>query len=73
LTRGIKSYIIPDRKRGIMTTTLILIQMLMGFVCAFLGVIVMFHSGEVWLGFGITILGFFAVLRALHHRDTYAK
>ena len=56
-----------------MTTTLILIQLLMGFVCAFLGVIVMFHSGEVWLGFAITLVGFFAVLRALHHRDTYAK
>ena len=56
-----------------MTTTLILIQLLMGFVCAFLGVIVMFHSGEVWLGFGITILGFFAVLRALHHRDNYGR
>jgi len=72
LTRGIKSYIIPDRKRGIMTTTLILIQMLMGFVCAFLGVILMFHS-DVWLGFGITLVGFYGVLRALHHRDTYAK
>ena len=56
-----------------MTTTLILIQLLMGFVCAFLGVIVMFHSGEVWLGFGITLVGFYAVLRSLHHRDTYCK
>ena len=35
-----------------MTTTLILIQLLMGFVCAFLGVILMFHSGDVWIGFG---------------------
>jgi hypothetical protein len=56
-----------------MTTTLILIQLLMGFVCAFLGVIVMFHSGEVWLGFGITLVGFYAVLRSLHHRDNYCK
>ena len=47
-----------------MTTTLILIQMLMGFVCAFLGVIVMFHSGEVWLGFAIILVGFYAVIRA---------
>ena len=34
---------------------LILISLLAGFVLAFLGVIVMFHSGEVWLGLGISL------------------
>ena len=49
---------------------LILIQLLAGFVLAFLGVIVMFHSGEVWLGLGISLVGFYAVLRAAN-RETY--
>ena len=48
---------------------LILIQLLAGFVLAFLGVIIMFHMYEVWLGLGITLVGFYAVLRALHRRD----
>jgi len=45
---------------------LILIQLLAGFVLAFLGVIIMFHLGEVWLGLGITLVGFYAVIRAVH-------
>ena len=45
---------------------LILIQLLAGFVLAFLGVIIMFHMYEVWLGLGITLVGFYAVIRALH-------
>ena len=48
---------------------MILIQLLAGFVLAFLGVIVMFHSGEVWLGFAITLVGFYAVIRAIHRSD----
>ena len=43
---------------------LILIQLLAGFVLAFLGVIIMFHLGEVWLGLGISLVGFYAVIRA---------
>ena len=43
---------------------LILIQLLAGFVLAFLGVIIMFHLYEVWLGLGITLVGFYAVIRA---------
>ena len=43
---------------------LILIQLLAGFVLAFLGVIIMFHMYEVWLGLGITLVGFYAVIRA---------
>ena len=43
---------------------LILIQLLAGFVLALLGVIIMFHSGEVWLGLGISLVGFYAVIRA---------
>ena len=46
---------------------LILIQLLAGFVLAFLGVIIMFHLYEVWLGLGITLVGFYAVIRAVHH------
>jgi uncharacterized membrane protein len=46
---------------------LILIQLLAGFVLAFLGVIIMFHMYEVWLGLGITLVGFYAVIRAVHH------
>ena len=53
-----------------MTRTLILISLLAGFVLAFLGVIVMFHSGEVWMGFGITLVGFYAVIRSVH-RSSY--
>ena len=49
-----------------MTRTLILISLLAGFILAFLGVIVMFHSGEVWMGFGITLVGFYAVIRSVH-------
>ena len=49
---------------------LILIQLLAGFVLAFLGVIVMFHSNEVWLGFGITLVGMYAVIRATTRDET---
>tara|TARA_B100001245_G_C22479904_1_gene244756 strand:+ start:180 stop:356 length:177 start_codon:yes stop_codon:yes gene_type:complete len=47
-----------------MTRTLILISLLAGFVLALLGVIIMFHSGEVWLGLGISLVGFYAVIRS---------
>ena len=53
-----------------MTKTLILIQLLVGFITAFLGVIVMFHSGEVWLGFAITLVGMYAVIRATTRDET---
>ena len=49
-----------------MTRTLILISLLAGFILAFLGVIIMIHSGEVWLGLGISLVGFYAVIRATH-------
>ena len=49
-----------------MTRTLILISLLAGFILAFLGVIIMIQSGEVWLGLGITLVGFYAVIRATH-------
>ena len=52
-----------------MTRTLLLISLLAGFVLAFLGVIIMFHSGEVWLGLGITLVGFYAVLRSGHRYE----
>ena len=45
---------------------LILIQLLAGFVLAFLGVIIMFHLYEEWLRLGITLVGFYAVIRAVH-------
>ena len=48
----------------IMTRTVLLISLLAGFVLAFLGVIIMFHSGEVWLGLGISLVGFYAVIRS---------
>ena len=43
---------------------LILIQLLAGFVLAFLGVIIMFYVSEVWLGLGVALVGFYAVIRA---------
>ena len=49
-----------------MTRTLILISLLAGFILAFLGVIIMIHSGEVWLGLGISLVGFYAVIRSTH-------
>ena len=48
---------------------LILIQLLAGFILAFLGVIIMFHMYEVWLGFAIILVGMYAVLRAVHRKD----
>jgi hypothetical protein len=51
---------------------ILIIQVLAGFVLAFLGVIVMFHSGEVWLGFAITLVGFYAVIRAIHRSQNAA-
>ena len=53
-----------------MTRTLILIQLLVGFITAFLGVIVMFYSGEIWLGLGITLVGMYAVIRATTRDET---
>ena len=52
---------------------LILIQLLAGFVLAFLGVIIMFHMYEVWLGLGITLVGFYAVIRAVHRDNITVK
>ena len=49
-----------------MTRTLILISLLAGFVLAFLGVIIIIHSNEVWLGLGISLVGFYAVIRSTH-------
>ena len=45
---------------------LILIQLLAGFILAFLGVVIMFHIQEVWLGFAIILVGLYAVIRAVH-------
>ncbi len=45
---------------------LILIQILAGFILAFIGVIMMLDLGEVWLGLAITLVGFYAVIRAVH-------
>ena len=47
---------------------LILIQLLAGFVLAFLGVIVMFHL-HVWSGLLVTLCGMYGVLRAVHRSD----
>ena len=52
---------------------LILIQLLAGFVLAFLGVIIMFHMYEVWLGLGITLVGFYAVIRVVHRSSEIRK
>ena len=49
---------------------LILIQLLAGFMLAFIGVIIMFHLSEVWLGLSISLVVFYAVIRATT-RDTY--
>ena len=48
---------------------ILIIQVLAGFVLAFLGVIIMFHLYEVWLGLGITLVGFYAVIRAVYRID----
>ena len=45
---------------------LILIQLLAGFVLVILGVVIMFHLYEVWLGLGITLVGCYAIIRAAH-------
>ena len=49
---------------------LILIQLLAGFVLAFLGVIIIFYVSEVWLGFAITLVGMYAVIRATTRDET---
>jgi hypothetical protein len=48
---------------------LILIQILAGFILAFIGVIMMLDLGKVWLGLAITLVGFYAVIKAVH-RET---
>ena len=48
---------------------ILLIQVLAGFVLAFIGVIIMFHLYEVWLGLAITLVGFYAVIRAVNRSD----
>jgi len=53
---------------------LILIQILAGFILAFIGVIMMLNLGKVWLGLAITLVGFYAVIRGVHrshHADSY--
>ena len=45
--------------------TLILLQLLAGFVLAMCGLIVMFHL-HIWTGLVITLVGIFFVLRAGH-------
>ena len=45
---------------------LILIQLLAGFILAFIGVIIMLNLGEIWLGLAITLVGFYAVIRAVY-------
>ena len=49
---------------------LILIQLLAGFVLAFLGVIIIFYVSEVWLGLVVALVGIYAVIRATS-RETY--
>ena len=48
---------------------IILIQLLAGFVLAIIGVIIMFHLYEIWLGLGISLVGFYAVIRAVYRID----
>ena len=48
---------------------LILIQLLAGFMLAFIGVIIMFYMYELWLGLGVIVVGMYAVIRATT-RDT---
>ena len=45
--------------------TLILLQLLAGFVLAMCGLIVMFHA-HIWAGLGVMICGIYGVLRATH-------
>jgi len=46
-----------------------LMPLVAGFILAMVGVIVMFHLYEVWLGLGITLVGFYAVIRAVYRSD----
>ena len=45
--------------------TLILLQLLAGFVLAMCGLIVMLHL-DVWVGLGVLLVGIYGVLRATH-------
>ena len=45
--------------------TLILLQLLAGFVLAMCGLIVMLHA-HIWAGLGVMICGIYGVLRATH-------
>ena len=44
---------------------LILIQILAGFILAFIGVILMFHH-DVWTGLAVILCGMYGTLRAVH-------
>ena len=48
---------------------ILLIQLLAGFVLAFIGVIIMFHLYKIWLGLAITLAGFYVVIRAVYRND----
>ena len=45
--------------------TLILLQLLAGFVLAMCGLIVMIHL-DIWAGLGVFLVGIYGVLRATH-------
>ena len=60
-----------------MTTTLIIIQLIAGFIVAMFGMILMLHTYiitnsvlDVWTGLLILLVGIFFVLRAGHRSNT---
>ena len=46
-----------------------LMPLVAGFILAMVGVIVMFHLYKIWLGLGITLEGFYVVIRAVYRDD----
>ena len=52
--------------------TLILLQLLAGFVLAMCGLIVMFHL-DIWAGLGVLLVGIYGVLRATHRINVCNK
>ena len=46
-----------------------LMPLVAGFILAMVGVIIMFHLYKIWLGLGITLVGFYVVIRAVYRSD----
>ena len=66
ITYGLWYYIRTINKQGrIQMKTLIILQLLAGFILAMCGLIVILNL-DIWAGLGVLLVGIYGVLRATH-------